>query len=231
MLKLSTTVFAAIAAFAATPATAANILTDGGFEAQGAASTGNYCYFGFATAGGPACQSGAWASNNLGGGLQVETNGAWPGVPSPDGSFYGFIQAGGSLTQAFTPTQSGTYSLNWIDAGRPNIGCCAGDQNYYVTIDDGVSLAPLLYLGGTTSFQPWTARQAAFTFGLTAGTAYTLTFQGTSRSDNTAFIDGVSLDLVPGAVPEPAAWAFMLAGFGLVGGAMRRRGAMRVVSA
>ena len=27
----------------------------------------------------------------------------------------------------------------------------------------------------------------------------------------------------PGAVPEPATWAMMLAGFGLVGGAMRRR--------
>ncbi len=29
-----------------------------------------------------------------------------------------------------------------------------------------------------------------------------------------------------GGVPEPAAWAMMLAGFGLVGGAMRRRGAL-----
>ncbi len=29
-----------------------------------------------------------------------------------------------------------------------------------------------------------------------------------------------------GGVPEPAAWAMMLAGFGLVGGAMRRRGTM-----
>jgi len=28
---------------------------------------------------------------------------------------------------------------------------------------------------------------------------------------------------VTGAVPEPATWAMMIAGFGLVGGAMRRR--------
>lgn len=35
----------------------------------------------------------------------------------------------------------------------------------------------------------------------------------------------------PGGVPEPAAWAMMLAGFGLVGSAMRRRGAMPVTFA
>jgi hypothetical protein len=33
----------------------------------------------------------------------------------------------------------------------------------------------------------------------------------------------------PGAVPEPAAWALMIAGFGLVGGAARRRRAAAVV--
>jgi hypothetical protein len=35
--------------------------------------------------------------------------------------------------------------------------------------------------------------------------------------------------LKPGAVPEPATWAMMLVGFGVVGGAMRRR--VRVVAA
>ncbi len=33
----------------------------------------------------------------------------------------------------------------------------------------------------------------------------------------------VSLDLTGGAVPEPASWAMMLGGFGMVGGAMRSR--------
>ena len=31
-----------------------------------------------------------------------------------------------------------------------------------------------------------------------------------------------------GAIPEPAAWALMIAGFGLVGGAMRRKAKVRV---
>ena len=33
-----------------------------------------------------------------------------------------------------------------------------------------------------------------------------------------------------GAVPEPASWAMMVAGFGLVGGALRRRSMARVAA-
>lgn len=37
---------------------------------------------------------------------------------------------------------------------------------------------------------------------------------------------GITQDPIPGAVPEPATWAMMILGFGLVGGAMRRRPAV-----
>jgi hypothetical protein len=46
------------------------------------------------------------------------------------------------------------------------------------------------------------------------------------RVYDTALTAGEVADLLPpgaGAVPEPASWALMIAGFGLVGGAMRRR--------
>jgi len=36
-------------------------------------------------------------------------------------------------------------------------------------------------------------------------------------------IDNVQYSILSGAVPEPATWAMMITGFGLVGGAMRRR--------
>jgi PEP-CTERM motif len=210
---------------------AASILSDGGFEIQGQ-TTGNYCYFGFSAAGNPACGSGAWAggnpANSGGGGLQFESNGAWPGQPSPDGTRYGFVQMTGSLNQSFTPTQTGDYILTWIDAGRP-AGCCGGNQGYLVFIDDGSSLSPVLYDGTTTTSQPWTARTADFSVNLLAGTSYTLTFQGLETvTDQTSFIDAVSLDLAPlSAVPEPSSWALLIAGFGLVGSAMRRRANMK----
>ena len=43
-----------------------------------------------------------------------------------------------------------------------------------------------------------------------------------SYGDNLGSLD-VTVDGIGGAVPEPATWAMMLGGFGLVGGAMRRR--------
>ena len=52
-------------------------------------------------------------------------------------------------------------------------------------------------------------------------------FSSTNIGNNDPLIDAVSVEaLQRGGVPEPAAWAMMLAGFGLVGGAMRRRGTM-----
>jgi hypothetical protein len=42
--------------------------------------------------------------------------------------------------------------------------------------------------------------------------------------ENVSFgIDNVTFDSVTSAAPEPASWALMLGGFGLVGGAMRGR--------
>jgi PEP-CTERM motif len=219
-MKIKLAIGAAFAlALGAAPASAA-ALSDGGFEVQGPASTGNYCYFGFAAGGNGQCGTGAWAGAN-GGGFQFEGNVAWPGVATPDGTHYSFIQNLGQISQTFTLSQSGNYLLNWLDAGRPGFG---GNQTYRAVIDDGVNPASLLYLGSTTTGQRWTARQAGVAVGLVAGTNYTLKFQGINGAgDNTAFIDAVSLNLITSVVPEPASWMMMLAGFGLAGAAMRRK--------
>lgn len=62
-----------------------------------------------------------------------------------------------------------------------------------------------------------------------------INFSGIGRSfaisgnaNQFGFDDVTFNDDVSGAVPEPATWALMLVGFGLVGGAMRRRQAVRV---
>jgi hypothetical protein len=68
------------------------------------------------------------------------------------------------------------------------------------------------------------------TYTVTVAGTYTLQF-GTSNFGDTAYdtglafsgiqIDGTVVD--PPVVPEPATWAMMIAGFGLVGVAVRRR--------
>jgi PEP-CTERM motif len=226
-LKIVMAGLAASLSFSGSAVQAANLLADSGFETQGT-TTNNYCYFDFSAGGNGPCGAGAWSGglihpNGGGSGFQFESNGAWPGQPTPDGTRYAFIQMGNSINQTFTPTQTGDYILTWIDAGRP-AGCCGGNQDYLVTIGDGINLAPILFLGSTTTSQAWTAQTADFSVNLLAGTNYILTFQGlVTTSDQTTFIDAVSLDLAPpSAVPEPASWALMLGGFGLIGAAMRR---------
>lgn len=67
-------------------------------------------------------------------------------------------------------------------------------------------------------------------FSLLAGTSYFAVATGFANDDFGAYtltIDGPgtasNLPTGPGVVPEPATWAMMLAGFGIVGHAMRRR--------
>jgi len=74
------------------------------------------------------------------------------------------------------------------------------------------------------SYCNWTPIGVAF-----AGTAYSIDFGGGANATGYDNITFGSKD--PGGVPEPAAWAMMLAGFGLVGSAMRRRSATAVTYA
>ena len=52
---------------------------------------------------------------------------------------------------------------------------------------------------------------------------YTLDASGNVESDAFGTLLGGTLTITNAAVPEPASWAMMIAGFGLIGGAMRRR--------
>ncbi len=54
--------------------------------------------------------------------------------------------------------------------------------------------------------------------------ALTLYFWDSNFSDNTQFITAdIGLNATGGGVPEPATWAMMIAGFGMVGATLRRR--------
>ncbi len=194
-----------LAAFGATGAQAStNVLADGGFEAPNI-GLGNYTY--------PGAALGAWT---YGGSALVNAEGAsaWYGGAAPagqEGLQFAALQGTSSLSQIFTAT-SKVLNLSWLEAGRPNYGCCNGDQTYEVTLN-GVALNTFKTFSG----QNFTAESLALA-GLTVGGSYTLAFHGLVAADETAFIDKVSL---AGGVPEPATWAMMLAGFALIGATLR----------
>lgn len=209
-MKTMITLALAAAAFAAVPASAL-IVADGSFETQGASVGTGDCYFG-GTYAGP-CSTGAWTGSGNTGGFQYAGNTAWPGVPTPAGSFYAFLQAGygtpGSITQNITLT-GGQYVVSWLAAGRAGYG---GNEGYTVSLGSNV-----VYTGATSTGQAFTPTTSSMV-NLAPGT-YALTLTGlTNASDNTAFIDDVKIS----AVPEASAWMLMIPGFGMVGFAARRR--------
>ena len=186
-------------------AQAASVLVNGSFEAPNLGAT-NYEYPGVLldnwTYGGSAL-------------VNASAGSAWYIGSAPagqDGVQFAALQGGSSLSQIFTADNS-SMDLSWLNAGRSDFGAIAGNQTYEVQIN-GVTEGTY----STTSGAPFSLENLDLT-GLTSGTQYTLTFQGLATTDQTAFIDGVQLS----AVPEPAAWAMMLAGFFGLGALLRGR--------
>ena len=220
---------APLAAHAALSQPGATTLVDGSFEAKGASVTA-YCYDGFSAGGNAPCVASPWT----GSGVIHSGNGAWGGTTTPFGSTFAFVQSTDVLSQTFTAASSGTLKVTWDDAGRTNYG---GSQSYTVSVaqafvtESRELIRPLASPGSfdlgtfTTNGGGFTARSGT-PFTVIAGDRYTLNFTGLSTDDRTSFIDNVSL----GAVPEPTTWAMLLAGFGLVGVAARRRAGSAVAA-
>ena len=203
----------AVAAIAALPAVAsATTIVDGGFEAAGT-GVSDYCYSNFSGVN-PQCAPGSWGNQ---GGVIRSGSGAWGGTTTPDGNYYGMLQGAQVLTQTVLATNTGSLILNWIDANRTNNG---GAHSYFVTVN-GLTIGT--FTSGFGGFTP----QFTNAFGVIAGNSYTIAFNGIAAGDTTTFIDKVSLS----AVPEPATWAMMLLGFGMIGAGARSRSRSRSRSA
>lgn len=203
-MSLNRIVVAAALAFSPLAAHATSIV-DGSFEAAGA-GVSDYCYSAFPAGGNAPCGPGAWGTAA---GVIKSGSSAWGGTTTPAGSYYGMLQQNQIISQTVVATSNGALGLSWLDANRTNNG---GAHSYTVTVNGDV-------IGVYTSgFSGFTAKSVTFN-GLT-GQSYTVAFNGIyGGSDTASFIDNVALAVVP----EPATWAMLLAGFGLVGFAMRRR--------
>lgn len=118
------------------------------------------------------------------------------------------------------------FSFNYVSLNQPGSVSVYDGLNGTGNLLATISLSPNAGScpGYSAGFCPFSA--AGITF---AGTAKSVSFAGVA---NQIVFDDVTFgSSTPGGVPEPAAWAMMLAGFGLVGGAMRRREKMAVTYA
>ena len=107
----------------------------------------------------------------------------------------------------------------WTSAGREALNELGGLIGWGNLSNPGTNGSLWTYGGDPTGqFCNWTAVGVSF-----AGTAYSIDFGGTANQ--TAFDNITFGSDTPGggAVPEPATWAMMILGFGLVGAAARRR--------
>lgn len=134
-----------------------------------------------------------------------------------DGSAYLSVLGGGAATISFP----GTFSKIQFDWGSIDA---------YNSLKIFSTGADPLVIPGTDFTNPADGNQVSpgtngvFTIVATGGEKFTgLTF---SSSANSFEVDNLAV-----GVPEPAAWAMMLGGFGVLGGALRRRRRSNVVFA
>lgn len=121
----------------------------------------------------------------------------------------------GSVSQLVSGlVTGGTYKFGWAYAGRNGGGA--------QLLDVFVNGSKVAQNSSTGSFTGW--QDNAFNFTATGPTAKLL-FSSVNAGGNRSFgnlITNVSV----GAVPEPASWAMMIIGFGMIGYASRRRARM-----
>lgn len=123
----------------------------------------------------------------------------------------------GSISQMLTGLTIGQlYAVSFALAGNPD----GGGATKVAVASDGGSQAEVfnfLQAGNTKANMGWINQ--VFTFTATGASA-NLTFSGTQDNAYGPALDNVSISA---AVPEPATWAMMISGFGLIGLTLRRR--------
>lgn len=118
----------------------------------------------------------------------------------------------GQLTSIDLVLDPGRYTLAFDYSGNQR---GQADSSFNAAISGGLLSQNLGPLDGNSAFASFSQD-----FTVTTAGSYNIVFTQSAGSPNIGnLIDNVSLTVVP----EPASWAMMIAGFGIVGGAMRRR--------
>ncbi|HET6969521.1 MAG TPA: PEPxxWA-CTERM sorting domain-containing protein [Phenylobacterium sp.] len=209
-------------AMAAAPAAAAELLVNGGFEDIGAGATpegwGGLTYYTDGTHPGNVALPG-WTVES--GSVDLtDTHTTWG--PANTGEYSLDINGwdAGTIAQSFDTVVGALYTVDFAysrnAAGAPDPATAdvsAGGNVFHVTAPNDSGLF------GYGGHMLWQTGSFSFT-----GTGHdTVRLAATVQGNGGVFFDDVSVRGPAGAVPEPAAWALMIGGFGLAGAALRRR--------
>ncbi len=195
-------------------ASAANLIVNGSFEDPVIGSP----FFSFVTPtgwskGGSAGDASIWRVGYVDGGGTVTVAGEGSQFVTMGG---GFAATG---TTTWSQTVSGlsggtTYQLDFKIAGE---GICCGTQSVLVDFV-GSSTAGQTFTATSASDNYWKSWSDESMLFVAGGSSVTVQFTYTGQYD--MGLDDVRLAV---AVPEPATYALLIAGLGLVGGVARRR--------
>lgn len=149
---------------------------------------------------------------------------SFPGVSPDGGNFLGFDgdqTYGSPITQTINGLVVGkqyTVSFDWAATQLRNR---TGDttNQFIVSLGGDTQSTPVVGVVGQ-GFQGWYKQSFTYTATATSEVLEFLANGAPAGLPPFALLDGISLT---GSVPEPAAWVLMIAGFGLVGVAARRR--------
>jgi PEP-CTERM motif len=129
-------------------------------------------------------------------------------------------------------TEGGSFSLSYDNALAFNPVLTAINYSIGSTVFNLSNAAAIARNGGFLVYGTQTGLGITggtddFFLGNYVGDFFTFARQASPAeigfAGNVYNVGSASITLVPGAVPEPAAWAMLIAGFGLVGGTMRSR--------
>jgi PEP-CTERM motif len=132
-------------------------------------------------------------------------------------------------------TYTGTSAINGAFSARLRLTVFGGFATAIRGTRNGIAVTALSpYAAATQRFSP-TAPETDFggiSYGTTGGTLYNIFHDGALGEINSIDTPGGNLanesrfaTFSVAGIPEPTMWAMMILGFGLVGGAMRRRSA------
>lgn len=128
-------------------------------------------------------------------------------------------------------TAGKTYDLSFWWAAGQQFNFPGATWDKYMTVSLGSQSFDTEKLSGPTgSFQGWRQVTASFTAQNATEVLRFAAHGMPSGQPPLVFLDGVSMTAAVAAVPEPATWAMLILGFGLVGGVARRRGMAQVAA-